>query len=408
MSFYVNGNNIVIGGNNTDENENTSYIKLNGNVCIGNSIISNNIDGKSCSFISILDSNGNSICLNPNNNNGNTITISSITNNNLSNKNILKNTKTDKDKMTSVSQLIENLKLISEYDTARFTLDIIKEKPNLFTSKNCSIDDWVALLKNIYLYDRSRFLKNVITELKTTLEFSSSDWTKLLDVLYLYDRANFIKTIIEIIPEDKMHIGYEHLPLVYEYDRDVVIKVFFNRGIVQQQEGKTIRKPQVQQQKQQKQQNQVNIIRGPKGIQGLKGPIGSKMNSSSSSSEMEQALNESTRLELERLKLQLEEERKKLKEKEVQDKEKSVFIVGDEMNNGIKLKSGLILFNHSKVKDQKNTSGDQQNSCVICLENRRIVTSMPCSHLTMCIACSDTIKKCTICASESKFLLVIT
>jgi len=48
---------------------------------------------------------------------------------------------------------------------------------------------------------------------------------------------------------------------------------------------------------------------------------------------------------------------------------------------------------------------DDENSCIICLENERCVALIPCGHLCLCRECSGTQKKCPVCRTPIQDLL---
>jgi len=61
------------------------------------------------------------------------------------------------------------------------------------------------------------------------------------------------------------------------------------------------------------------------------------------------------------------------------------------------------------VHEEDDQEKQKQNCCVICLENRKSVLILPCSHMCICAECSDnkSLEKCPICRSSIEGKLIV-
>ena len=52
------------------------------------------------------------------------------------------------------------------------------------------------------------------------------------------------------------------------------------------------------------------------------------------------------------------------------------------------------------VAEAKKKLKEEEGKCRRCLKEERCVLFLPCGHLSCCVACSKTVRKCIVCKSE--------
>jgi len=64
------------------------------------------------------------------------------------------------------------------------------------------------------------------------------------------------------------------------------------------------------------------------------------------------------------------------------------------------------LENIKNLGDEEEEPDDEQN-CVVCLENPKNCAFVPCGHMCVCYGCGQQLKKCPICRIDSTQLIKI-